>query len=476
MVVNKTIESKTTPKKVTDKWAQTPIHERLRVFGRLRRQFIQHQDAFVDALTAIRKVDRAEALTSELLPMADACRFLVKCGPILLRERTVSRHCRPMWLWDVKLVQRWDARGTVLIIGPSNYPLFLTGVQVIQALAAGNRVVVKPAPGCTEPIRLLLDRLRNCGLPDDLVVIEDETVDAIYRWIETGVELVVFTGATAHGREILKACAENVTPAIVELSGCDAAYVLDDADPELAAKAIAFGLTLNNGRTCIAPRRLFVHQSVHDQFMDAFAKALQDAPPVQLDAAAAKKIPQLLSAVQQNGSHLVHGQLTPEPGQFPVTVVALDGDDRSLLNDDLFAPVCGVMKFNDIEQALETDRACPYALGASIFSGDTNRARTLAARLCAPTVVINDMIAPTADPRVSFAGSSHSGYGATRGPDGLRAMAQPRHVAIRRSRFLPHLDDKLSSDEAISAALLKINHGTLRERIRAIFTLARSGK
>ncbi len=154
--------------------------------------------------------------------------------------------------------------GVVLVIGPGNYPLFLPAVHSLHALVAGNAVLLKPAPD-TREVSLLFARLtREAGLDPALLTVLGESIEAAHDAIAHGVDKVIFTGSSENGREVLFTLAETNTPSVMELSGQDAAIVFADADLDLVVRALHFAARLNNGETCIAPRRLIVAQPVAD--------------------------------------------------------------------------------------------------------------------------------------------------------------------------------------------------------------------
>ena len=173
----------------------------------------------------------------------------------------------------------------VLIIAPANYPLFLPGVQALQALAAGNAVLWKPAVGGTAPAEALRDVLVGCGLDPALLQVLGESPQAADDAIAAGVDKVFLTGSAATGTAVLTQLAAHRTPAVMELSGCDAVFVLPGAAIDRVAAAVAFGLRLNGSATCMAPRRLFLvgdHPGLVPAMLDSFkalpAVALPRAP------------------------------------------------------------------------------------------------------------------------------------------------------------------------------------------------------
>jgi acyl-CoA reductase-like NAD-dependent aldehyde dehydrogenase len=338
--------------------------------------------------------DVADTLVAEVLPLAEACRFLEREAEGILAPKRIQEG-RPIWLSGVSLEIHREPLGTVLVIGPANYPLFLPATHALQAFVAGNEVLVKPGRGGLPAMLAFSQLLRDAGA--SITILREDPEEA-QQAISTGVDKVILTGSNATGQAVMSMLAEHVTPAVMELSGCDPVYVLDGADLDLVVKAVRFGLTLNDGETCIAPKR--VHISPH-------------------------RIPEL-------------------QGRLPIPVVPLD---------------------------LEAD--CGYALGASIF-GPEDEAREFAKRIRAGVVVINDMIVPTADPRLPFGGRGKSGFGVTRGAEGLLEMTAVKAVTVRSGSWRPHFNEKHSSDSELFECFLTALHGSgWRRRLQGFIRMSR---
>ena len=394
--------------------------ERLRIVRVLRHLIAEHAEALAMAAAAVRQRPIAEKLVSEVLPLADACRWLERHAQRVLAPRKLGRRGRPMWLFGVESEVQRQAFGKVLIVAPGNYPLFLPAVQALQALVAGNTVLLKPAPGTREVLLAFARLATEAGLDPALLVILPDTVEAGLNAIGAGVDLVIFTGSCANGRSVLARLAETNTPSIMELSGEDAVLVLADADIDLVTQALRFGVRLNGGETCIAPRQLIIVESM----LEKVRRALRSAD---LELA------------------------------FRIHVVASDSAAVALAN------------------SLE------FALGASIFSGDAVRARALAAQLQTGFVLINDLIVPTADPRLPFGGVRASGFGVTRGEDGLLALTHPHVVVTRRGRPHPHFEAPAAEDAVLFTSYIQATHGERRLSalcgfVRALLAKAKSRK
>jgi len=364
-------------------WREMSVARRASIIGRLRAKLVAHADELVEAVGTPFGRRKTDTLAAEIIPMADAARFLERNAAKLLRTRRLGRRGRPAWLMGVEASIRYEPFGVIAIIAPANYPLMLPGIHAMQALVAGNTVAIKPAPGCSEPIRLFAGLLVDCGVPADAIHVLDDSIEAARHAIDQA-DKVVFTGSHNTGRSVMKQLAESTKPSVMELSGCDAVFVMNGADLDRVAACLKFGLTFNGSATCIAPRRVFVVRELHD----GLGKGLQGiaASRIETDVAAA-----------------------------------------DLPGEDTLSPTLHLCPVDSMDEALDADARCDYHLGASIF-GPPPEAKALAQRVNAGSVCINDIIAPTADPRLPFAGRGHGGFGNTRGAEGLYEMVQIKAI------------------------------------------------
>ena len=443
-------------------WAALGVSARLAVIGRLRRAIAR--DAAALAATVAR--NPADTLVAEVLPLAEAARFLLRRASALLAPRRL-RGGRPLWLFGVRASIHREAFGAVLILAPGNYPLFLPGAQALQALAAGNAVCVKPAPGCEAPMRALADLLQQAGLPDGVFQVLDP--DAGEAAVRMGFDHIVLTGSAETGQRVLAAAAAALTPATMELSGSDAVFVLPGADLELTASCLAYGLRLNGGATCIAPRRVFVMEADAAALQAKLLARLPAIPPASVPPAVAARLSALLRQAVADGARLV------SDGEGRPVVVADARPGMALLEEDVFAPWLALVPVVSPEAALAAAASCPYALGASVF-GPPGAAQAMARRVRAGSVCVNDLIVPTADPRLPFGGRGRSGFGSTRGAEGLLAMTVVKTVSERRGRLRPHLAPATANDAAMFAGMTALLHGGWHTRRAALRALVAQGR
>jgi acyl-CoA reductase-like NAD-dependent aldehyde dehydrogenase len=440
------------------KWAASPVSERVKILRCVRALVAEQAKSLAHAANTGRNRPLAEILTAEVLPLAEACRFLEREAGKILRPKKVGVRGRPLWLGGVSSEIRREPHGIVLVIGPGNYPLFLPCVQALQALAAGNAVLLKPGFGGSTAAKKFTEICWQAGLDDDALQILPEATEAASCTIQSGVDKVVLTGSATTGEAVLQHCAKNLTPATVELSGCDAVFVRADADLELVVRALAFGLCLNNSATCIAPRRVFVHRSRATELEGRLAQRFQAGRDLEISGFTSPHWFQLVTEALADGAHLVAGNVRPDGGLHTPIIFAGMKPAMRLARENVFAPLLSLITVADDDEALAFAAQCPYALGATIFSHDESAARALAGRVRAGVVIINDLIVPTADPRLPFGGRGRSGFGVTRGAEGLLEMTVPKVVTVRRGKSRRHFDRPQPGDPELFIAYIQAAH------------------
>lgn len=454
-------------------WAAVPVPERLRAIRALRHRMAAEADALVGSLASRPGRTPAESLAAEVIPLAEACRFLEREAARLLAPRRLGARGRPAWLFGVRAEVRREPFGVVLVIAPSNYPLLLPGVQLVQALAAGNAVLVKPAPGCAAPMNLLARWLAEAGVPDGLVRVLGESVADAEAALAADLDKVVLTGSAATGRRVMAALAERLVPATMELSGNDAVFVLPGAELGLVARALAFGLRFNGSATCIAPRRVFVTHGDAAALEAALMARLSAIAPIPVPVAVRRQTVRLVTEAVAAGARPVGPLPDPSSPAMAPLAVADARPGMALLEEDVFAPVLALVPIADMEEALRLSARSPYALGASVF-GPEGEARALADRIDVGSVTVNDLIVPTGDPRLPFGGRRRSGWGVTRGAEGLLEMTRVKTVSVRGGRTHPHFDPFRPDDDGLLLAAFRAMHGGGGTRLAAVPGLLRA--
>ena len=446
-------------------WAESSrTARRCAVIAQAAAEISDAADRLVELCQSEQRTDAVETIASELIPLCDALVWIGSHGAKILENRKLSWLGRPLWLWGVRSYVRRDPVGRVLVLAAWNYPLLLAGVQIAQALAAGNIVLFKPAPGSEGACAELVQCFYRAGVPRECLWCLDSSPESAIAAIQDGVDLIVLTGGAATGRKVLAQAAQSLTPCVMELSGCDAVIVLAGADLARVGKAIRFGLSFNAGATCIGPRRLILQTSIADNVLESVLSPWRDAglPVLVVHQSAREHVADVVERAIRGGSVDVLGGFSAErlraTGEMhPVVLDRVASTDEVALSD-LFAPVISVLRVESVDSAASIVNDCPYRLAASVF-GPSRQARWVAGKLRVGSVVINDMIAPTADPRLPFGGRGQSGFGVTRGREGLLAMTTPVSISQRRGRIVPHLAPRRDSDAETLLGSLQMMRG-----------------
>ena len=417
------------------------------------RRLVERERDLVDAVHTDIGKPEWEVVTHEIMTLVASIRWHVRNAPRALGPRKIGG--APWWMMGQT---HWSYRlpvGRVLVIATWNYPLQLLGIQLLQSVMAGNRTVVKPSERSPRSQRLLVElareAMRDVGLPVEMITSTEATRDAGRAILETEqFDHVVFTGSTAVGKQIAEVCARTLTSSTLELSGRDSALVLADANVAIAAQSIWHAVTMNAGQTCMAPRRVLVERAAYGPFIAAMRPLVAASRPMKLaDAAMADRCVQLVQAAMLQGGCSLGGVVeAANRGVMRPLCVAGCERDAALVLGDHFGPVLAVLPVDGLEDAVAVHRAAGQHLATSIYTGRPDQLladQSFIAALGSNVVTINDTVLPTAHPATSIEGRGASGWGASRGEAGLRALSREVTCSTTSGRVRTPLDEPSAS-------------------------------
>jgi acyl-CoA reductase-like NAD-dependent aldehyde dehydrogenase len=344
-----------------------------------------------------------------------------------------------MLLANVKPILEYQPLGVVGVIGPWNYPLFTPMGSIVYALAAGNAVVFKPSE-FTPGVGVWLAEAFREVVPEQpvfqVVTGFGETGAALCR---AGVDKLAFTGSAPTGRKIMAACAETLTPVLLELGGKDAMLVDADADIKAAADAAVWGACSNAGQTCIGIERVYVVDAVYDEFVREVTEAAKDlksggdAPvigpmtmPKQLDI-----VREHIDEALDRGARAIVGGRESVHAPYVDTEILVDvPDDTKVMREETFGPVLPITRVSSLDEAVDKANRTAYGLGAAVFA--KKRGYDAARRMRSGMTSVNSVLAFAGFPSLPFGGVGESGFGRIHGEDGLKEFTRPKSIAVQR--------------------------------------------
>ncbi len=394
---------------------------------------------------------RSEALAGDVIGTLDGLRWTVRHGGGALAPRWFSPgHQRLLLMPGGRMTHQ--PVGVVGMIGTWNYPLFLNAIPIAQALAAGNAVVWKPSELAPMTGAWLQQTLERAGMLKDLVTTVHGGAEVGRALVESNIDKGVFTGGVENGRRVLSALAARGVPAVAELSGYDPAIVLPDAPFEATIRALTWSAFVGSGQTCVAVKRVYVVGD-DQRWAEALASAANrlrvgDPSSDQIDmgplisVSARDRFHGFVTAAVQAGATLLAGGRAVEGiGYFyRPTVLRCDAPEPEDALAGAFGPVVIVRGVPDANAAVAAANRSHFGLAASVWGRDRRALNSIASRLIAGSVGINEAVTPTMHASAPFGGVKASGFGRTHGALGLLEFTQPR-VVFRRGAggFRPHL-------------------------------------
>jgi acyl-CoA reductase-like NAD-dependent aldehyde dehydrogenase len=342
-----------------------------------------------------------------------------------------------------RLVQKKVPFGVVAAITPWNAPIILAMLKVGPAIVSGNAIVVKPSPQAPLAVTLYFETLAK-ALPEGLLqVVHGDAAAGEALVTHPLVRKVAFTGGDIVARHILAAAAKVITPSVMELGGNDAAVFLDDATLDDAAfDRIALATFMMGGQVCMASKRIYVHRSRYDEFVEGFLAACDRVIRVGDPAVAGVTVGPVVSKAAQDRLEalaassaalggdvrevgVIDDETVVAGGYFvrPRVVLGLD-DAAPLVHDEQFGPLVPILPFDSVDEVVDRVNSIELGLAGSVWSADEARAFAVAARLESGFVFINTHNRTGMSPRAPFGGVKKSGFGREYGEEGLLEYVQ----------------------------------------------------
>lgn len=415
---------------------------RAQVMTRMQKWLLDNQDRVRDVLLSeTGKVHEDGDL--EIMYGASAFGFWAKNAEKYLADERI-KSASP-FVAGKKFIMRYEPLGLIGIIGPWNYPFVNSFGDAIPALAAGNAVILKPSEVTPLTSLLMLEALKECGMPDGVFQVATGRGPTGGALIEH-VDMIMFTGSTATGRKVAKAAAEQLIPASLELGGKDPMIVLSDADLDRAANVAAHYAMANAGQTCISVERVYVEEPVYDAFVEKVVANVsklrqgEAGKPGSVDVGAMINPPQIdivedhvNDAIAKGARAVVGGKRRAGNGAFFEPTVLVDVDhSMKAMTEETFGPTLPIMKVKDAEEAIKLANDSPYGLAGSVMTKDVTRGEEIARRVKSGTVSVNDAIMHYLALELPMGGWKASGLGTRHGSGGIRKYTRSQAIMVSK--------------------------------------------
>ncbi|MGA1146009.1 MAG: succinic semialdehyde dehydrogenase [Candidatus Nanopelagicales bacterium] len=424
-------------------WAAMSLASRCAVMLRFHDLLLTNRHAGLDLVQRETGKARKDA-NEEVLDVCITARHYSRDAHRLLRPR---RHLGAL-PGLVGVTELRVPKGVVGVISPWNYPVTLAASDAIPAMIAGNAIVLKPDVQTTLSALWIADLLAQAGLPEGVFTVVSGEGPVVGPWVIDRSDYVMFTGSTAVGRQVAARCGDRLIGCSMELGGKNAMIVRADSDAEVAASIAVRGSFSNSGQLCISMERIYVHDSIYEEFLAAFARRT-DGLRMSAHVGWGSDVGSLISqkqldrvsehvddAAARGATVVVGGKARPDIGPYffaPTILTGVD-DSMTLCSVETFGPVVAVYPVGSDEEAVRRANDTEYGLNASVVSRDNRAAQAIARQLRAGTVNVNEGYAAAwASKRAPMGGMGASGLGRRHGDEGMLKYTEAQTIATQRA-------------------------------------------
>ncbi|PKS07045.1 hypothetical protein jhhlp_005642 [Lomentospora prolificans] len=415
-------------------WGRSTMDERKAVLTKMAEKMKEH----AAELEEIVRLETGKSALLSNIEVNNTCGQCTYYAKNYLEDETVHEDD------SVKIVHTHVPLGVVGAIAPWNFPLILSNLKVVSSLITGNCVIVKPSP-FTPYATMKATELCQSFLPPGVLQCLNGGADLGAAMTgHPGIAKISFTGTIATGKRVMASCAKTLKRLTLELAGNDAAIVCEDVDVQKVAGLTAAGAFFNGGQVCVATKRVYVHESIYDEFLKAYVDAVksnfkitEDASQMTVFVPLSNKpqfdiVKGIVEDCKKNNYHIVTGGNVSEKGYWiEPTVVSKPPEDSFLVQEEQFGPIIPILSFSDVDDALGRANLSNSGLGATVYSKDLKRAEDIARRLEAGSVWINGP--EKLHPAGFFSGLKDSGFGGEMGKQGLLSYSYTKTLHFNKA-------------------------------------------
>lgn len=406
---------------------------RIKQLQRLKEAIEAYEDKLIDALYQDLHKSSIEAYTTEIGFVYKSIKIALKS---LKKWMKVTKVRTPIFMFGSKSYKMYEPLGSVLIIGPYNYPFQLVIEPLIGAISAGNTAVIKPSEYTKNTERVILNMFDEFFDEAYIKVVTGDK-DVTSELLDLRFDHIFFTGSTEVGKIVYQKASKHLIPVTLELGGKSPTIVLKDADLKLAARRIVFGKFLNAGQTCIAPDYIYIDETVHDEFLDYLKEEIQRQYPNINDLGHIvndRHHQRLKNLVDEK--KVVFEYEKKDEGYYlsPVIMTNVTWDDK-VMQEEIFGPILPIIKFKDTHTIIETLKTKEKPLALYLFTEDKKMMKEVFTKLSFGNGAINEALMQVANPNLPFGGVGHSGMARYHGVYSFKAFSHLKTFTKKTTFF-----------------------------------------
>ncbi|MDX5475868.1 MAG: aldehyde dehydrogenase [Bacillaceae bacterium] len=412
---------------------------RIDQLNKLKEAIQSHEKEILDALYKDLRKSEFEGYTTEIGFALDTIRFMTKNLEKWMKPKKVKT---PVYQMPSKSYLIKEPYGTVLIVGPFNYPFQLVMEPLIGAMATGNCVILKPSES-TPNVSALINKMISKTFDERYIRVIEGERETTSTLINAPFDKIFFTGSVPVGKIVMEAAAKNLVPVTLELGGKSPVIVDSSANLDLAAKRIAWGKLMNSGQTCIAPDYVLAHKEVKEELISKMKTVIKEfygenasESPDYGRIVNERQFDRLASIVERDREKVVFGGRFDREDLYiePTILDSVTWDDASM-EDEIFGPILPILDYIELDDAISMINEHPKPLALYMFTENEASEKEVLQRVSFGGGCINDTISHVSNPNLPFGGVGNSGVGAYHGEHSFNVFSHEKSILKKSTKI-----------------------------------------
>ncbi|WP_354680422.1 aldehyde dehydrogenase [Macrococcoides caseolyticum] len=405
----------------------------------LKKSIKKHESDILDALKSDLGKNKVEAYATEVGFVMKELSYIIKELKNWAKTKSVTT---PMMQFPAKSFIKYEPYGTVLIIGPFNYPFQLVMSPLIGALAAGNCAVVKPSE-MTPQTSMVVQEILEEVFPSDYVKVVQGEKEVTSQLLDERFDYIFFTGSTKVGQIVYEKASKHLTPVTLELGGKSPVIIDDTSNLKVAAERIAFGKFMNAGQTCVAPDYILIDNEIKMKFVEALQATIQEFYGAQIEQSEDfgrivndNHFNRLVNIIEDSRQQVIYGGESNADELFVAPTIILDPKlSDSVMQQEIFGPILPIIGYDTFNEVYDIVEQYEKPLALYLFTEDSDQITAVFNRLSFGGGCVNDTILHLANPNLPFGGVGHSGIGSYHGKYSFELFSHEKSYITKSTKL-----------------------------------------